>query len=80
MKLIESEWLKFRRATLPATMGVVQGVEMRRAFYAGAWAFYSMVMRRLDADSEPTAEDLAMMAAVDTELREFFAGLATGQS
>ena len=71
MKLIETEWDDYRRKVIPADAPSVQTTECRRAFYAGSWAFYALVMNNLDAGSEPTEKDLAVMARLDAEMREF---------
>jgi hypothetical protein len=71
MKLIETQWNEFRRKVLPKEAGDVQLTEMRRAFFAGAWAYYSLVMSILDVGEEATARDLDIMAALDAEMREF---------
>jgi hypothetical protein len=77
-KLIETEWTEFRTKVIPKDATEVQLREMRRAFFAGAWAYYSLVMSKLDADAEPTGEDLRLMAALDLEMREFGERVAKG--
>ena len=71
MKLIATEWENYKRAVLPKDAPAVQVTESRRAFYAGSWAFYALVMNLLDSDREPTEKDLQMMANLDAEMREF---------
>jgi hypothetical protein len=71
MKLIETEWINFRNAVIAKDAGTTQLTEMRRAFFAGAWAFYSLTISALDPDAEVTGKDLALMRALDAELREF---------
>jgi hypothetical protein len=44
---------------------------MRRAFFGGAWAYYSLVMNRLDPGEEPTDKDMEFMEQLDREMREF---------
>jgi hypothetical protein len=80
MKLIETQWGEFRRKVIPKDAGDVQLIEMRRAFYAGAWAYYSLVMNVLDPGTKVTARDLDIMAALDAELREFAERVERGQA
>lgn len=71
MKLLETEWINYRNAVIPKDAGSVQLMESRRAFFGGAWALYSLIMNSLDPGHEPTEADLALMAALDREMREF---------
>jgi hypothetical protein len=70
-RLIETQWNDFRVKVIPKDAPPVQLSEMRRAFFAGAWAHYSIIMNSLDAGSEATDKDLVMMADLDAEMREF---------
>jgi hypothetical protein len=78
MKLLETEWIGFRNAAIPKDAGSTQLTEMRRAFFAGAWAIYSLMMNSLEPDKEPTDGDLRMMAALDAEMREFASRVKKG--
>jgi len=71
VKLIETEWMNYRNAVIPKAAGSAQLQESRRAFYAGAWAFYSLLMRSLEPGTTETAQDLELMAKLDAEMREF---------
>lgn len=71
MKLLETEWVHFRKASIAQDAGVTQLTEMRRAFYAGACAFYWLVINELDPDRELTEEDRKRMEKLYTEMREF---------
>ena len=44
MRSVEEEWESFARAVLPPNCSTVQRWEMRRAFYAGAWAMLAGVL------------------------------------
>jgi hypothetical protein len=80
MKLIETQWHEFRRRVMPKDAGDVQLIEMRRAFFAGAWAYYALVMNVLDVGEEATARDLEIMAALDAEMREFAERVKRGEA
>ena len=53
---------------------------MRRAFYAGAWAIYSIQMNALGPGDDATNEDLQMMADLDREMREFAKSIEQGRA
>ena len=56
---------------MPADVPLTQRREMRRAFYAGAQCVLLGVIDALAPESEPTAEDLELMAGVQRELSDF---------
>ena len=62
MKLIEAEWNTYRNAVVPKDAGETQLTEMRRSFFAGAWAYYSLLMRSLEPGPDETPKDMALMA------------------
>lgn len=68
---LNREWLTYRNGVIPRDAPSVQLTESRRAFYAGAWAFYQLLMNRLEERHEETPADMAFMAALDAELRAF---------
>jgi hypothetical protein len=80
MKLLETEWDRFRRAVIPKDASRIQLTETRRGFYAGAWALYSLLMTGFDGGSEETPADLAMMAKLDDEMREFSERVKRGEA
>ena len=72
MKLLETEWITYRNAVIPKDAGTTQLMESRRAFYGGAWAFYSLLMNSLDPSTpDDTPKDLELMEKLDREMREF---------
>jgi hypothetical protein len=72
MKILETEWMKYRIAVIPREASATQVQESRRAFYSGAWAYYSLLMNALDAGTDDaTPRDVAFMAKLDEEMREF---------
>lgn len=69
-KRIESEWNKFEKAVMPKDASTLQRVEMRRAFYAGAWM---MLQAAKELGDESISEDAGVMAleAMEAECIEF---------
>ena len=78
MKLLETEWTNYRIAVIPKDAPSVQLSESRRAFYAGAWALYTLLMDSLEPGTDETPPDLSLMASLDREMREFQVRVATG--
>lgn len=78
MKRIEAEWVDYAIRVIPVDAPPVQVTETRRAFYAGAMAFLSIVMNQAEAGAEPTDNDLAMMDDLQAEFEEFFAAVKAG--
>jgi hypothetical protein len=70
MGLVQAEWLSFARNVLYHA-GVIQRQEMRRAFFDGAAAYHSIVMRELSEGEGVTAEDEHVMERLEAELRQF---------
>jgi hypothetical protein len=77
-KVVERLWLQYRNAVIPREAHAVQLQECRRAFYAGAHALITELIRLFDQDREPTPADLALMSAIDAELTEFAARVEQG--
>lgn len=69
--LIAEEWDGFARRVLPPQAPAIQRKEMRRAFYAGCQTTLHTLMKALDAGTEATGQDLALMAGVEKELSDF---------
>jgi hypothetical protein len=80
MKLIETEWQNYRRKVIPVHAAQVQLIESRRAFFAGAWAYYSLVMEHMTPDKEPTDADMKFMAQLDAEMRAFGERVKRGEA
>lgn len=79
-QLMAEQWDSFARAVLPSNCGSDQRLEMRRAFYAGAQAILFKVIMSLAPDSEPTADDLAMMDNLQQELSDFAENVKAGRA
>jgi hypothetical protein len=71
MKVIESEWERFKKTVLPPDAGPIQINETRKAFYAGAGCLFLSIMQILGPGQEATESDLAIMDGINTELDEF---------
>lgn len=71
MKLIENGWRSYRRYVVPAEAGEHQVRETRQAFFAGAAILQALIMKKISAGDEITAEDMAMMASIQAELDAF---------
>jgi hypothetical protein len=56
---LEAQWLKYRNQTYPEGISEIQNKECRKAFFAGAFSFYSSQMELTASnfsDSESEAE------------------------
>lgn len=79
-QLMAEQWNSFAQAVLPRDASATQRREMRRAFYAGAQGILFGVIAALAPDSEPTAEDLAMMDNLQRELSDFADAVKAGKA
>lgn len=71
-KLIEGAWQSYRRYVVPPVAGDEQVKQTRQAFFAGAAILQTLIMRNLSPGKEEiTAEDMALMAAIQKELDDF---------
>lgn len=68
---MDAAWKSYRNQVIPRDAPPIQLIECRRAFYAGAQAFYGKFMALLTPESEPTEADVRMMGALAMELEEF---------
>ncbi len=81
MKLIADAWREFELNVLtPINAPEVQRTECRRAFYAGAGGLLTGLVRMLDPEERPTAEDLKKMDAIQAELTQFQDDLREGRA
>lgn len=77
---IEESWNSYSRDVLPQDAPLIQRVECRRAFYAGAQGLLGIIMRMLDPGLEPTEADLKKMDDIDHELRDFMKNVMVGSA
>jgi hypothetical protein len=77
---LAAEWENFRMAVIPFNASVTQVFEMRRAFYAGAWAIYQLQIEQTSPADEVTEEDLDFMRDLEAEMREFHDAVKAGRA
>jgi hypothetical protein len=80
LETLAAAWAGWRAAVIPITAPVVQVVESRRAFYAGAAAFLEMQMKALSPGADETPGDLARMDGWYHELRQFQEDVRAGKA
>ena len=71
MKLLETEFNALRRKAIPKDASANQIWEMRRAFFAGAWALYALLMNNFDDGESETPKDMQLMMKLHNEMVEF---------
>ena len=71
-KLIEAGWAGLRATWLPPDASPRQVKAMRYAFFAGAQHLFSSIMNVLEADQEPTDDDMRRMMLIAKELAAFY--------
>lgn len=81
MRKLEAAWGMFRLAVGLQDAPPDQIREMRRAFYAGAAAFWAEVNEMLDPSTdEPTDDDLQKMTLLHGELEQFAERIKRGEA
>jgi hypothetical protein len=78
-RLLE-QWNSYRIAVITGPATVAQLTDMRRAFYAGAAAFQTEVLRGLTPGPDEREADLLMLAELNDELLEFKRKVKEGQA
>lgn len=79
-KHIERAWLEFERKVVPGNAGATQRIEMRRAFYAGASAFFHITLANVSDEPGFTAHDEALMEGLSAELEAFSVDVMAGRA
>lgn len=69
--LIEAGFRSLCTMVLDANTSQTQIDEMRRAFMAGAQHLFASMLALMDADREPTANDMRRMSLINDELQRF---------
>lgn len=71
---IKDAWRTYQREVIPRNAPAVQHEECRRAFYAGAFALFSLVMDA-SADPKSEAEGAAVLDQLSQELQAYAAAM-----
>lgn len=75
MKTMREQWTSYAERVLPKPAGTNQVIETQRAFYAGAWAMYQLVLELSgdpdDVSEQSLAAGAANLIAIEAELRAF---------
>lgn len=80
-KPVDRAWRSFAEAALPADVGPGQHNDMRVAFYAGAQAVWSTMLKNTDDGTDDvTAANVAHMDAINAELKTFADQLAASNA
>jgi hypothetical protein len=69
--LIEAGWVGLRMMSIPKDAPKDQLDEMRNSFFAGAQHLFASIIGIMDADREPTANDMKAMDDINRELQRF---------
>lgn len=70
-QIIEKCWLGYKARVIPDDASLVQVIECRRAFYAGAGGLFFSIMTILDPGTDATQKDLNRMTSIEAELKRF---------
>ena len=76
MRTIRDHWMEYRIGVLPKTAPQVQVTECRRAFFAGAMAFFTL-MNEASADPKSEEQGAAELEKLHQELMGFYANVGT---
>lgn len=79
-RTVKASFREFADKIIPNEAPLVQKVEMRRAWYAGAEAMFRLISGDLDADHEPTELDVLYIDSLLGELREFGKDVLEGRA
>ena len=75
--IVEAGWRSMHAIAFPNGTLPEQYDMLREAFFGGAQHLFGSLMSALDADEEPTSEDMDRMNKIDEELKEFIKEYAT---
>lgn len=79
-KTVKARFQEFADRIIQNAAPLVQKVEMRRAWYAGAEAMFGLITTYLDDDREPTELDIAYVDSLHQELLAFGKDLLEGRA
>lgn len=75
MNTLQALWQSYADDVLPKDAPTVQRIETRRAFYAGAQAFFGVMTNMADASDDA---GVAVLEGLRQELRSFVADVESG--
>ena len=76
---LEEQWNDLRAKAIPRDAPARQLIEMRRAFFCGAEAFFRIQLAAYDESTpEPTPADLQVLSDLEAEIKDFVAKLKAG--
>ena len=78
--IIEREWNEWWAAVAPKDAPEGMKREMKRAFFAGSTSLFFALMRVMDADRDPTPDDMKKMERLESELTEFKEKVLRGEA
>lgn len=76
---IEAAWQGYFRKVLPDNASEIQIVETKRAFFAGAFAFFQITMTNLEPGLTETPLDIHLMENLTQEIKTFCEDVKTGK-
>lgn len=78
MNTLQAEWESYLKVAIPEDAHEIQLIETRRAFYAGAKAFFSLQLNMPDGITEAVEE--AILTGWSGELKQFYQDLESGKA
>jgi len=80
-KPIDDAWNHFARVVIPNDAKEVQRAEMRKSFFAGAYALFTILMKETDdGEDEPTESNIQLMRHAEANLMEFVKDLGESKA
>lgn len=80
MKTMNEQWQSFLEMAVPSDAGPTQVIITKRAFYAGARAFYAVLDAIAEDGDELTQQEAEDMTALEKELEDFVAAVEAGNA
>ena len=79
MKTISEAWNTYRAKVVPENCSLIQSMETRRAFYAGAQSLL-VIVKTIGEDIISEDHGIAILEALQEELLEHIAAIQRGES
>lgn len=77
---VQENWEGFAAAVLPPNCDEVQYTEMRRAFFAGAFAIVGAIQQSMSEGDDVKPEDERVLIDLEMERHEYMAALRLGRA